>query len=60
MWLSRDLDMERARTADLSMSINRSTLDPYGQNTVRSGQWKNKVLCASVNNVHNLSKCDVM
>ncbi len=28
MWLSRDLDMERARTADFSMSMNRPP-DPY-------------------------------
>ncbi len=35
MWLSRDLDMERARTADLSMSMSRPTLhDPYGQHLV--------------------------
>lgn len=30
MWLSRDLDMERARTADLSMSMSRpAPIDPY-------------------------------
>lgn len=35
MWLSRDLDMERARTADFSMSMSRpSQPDPYGHHHV--------------------------
>ncbi len=29
MWVSRDLDRDRARTADLSMSMNKPLPDPY-------------------------------
>jgi len=36
MWLSRDLDMERARIADFSMSMNRPPPDPYRHGDVIS------------------------
>ena len=36
MWLSRDLDVERARTADLSMSMSRPIPDPYRHSLVHS------------------------
>ena len=29
IWISRDMDCERARNADLSMSMNRQPVDPY-------------------------------
>ena len=36
VWISRDLDCERARTADLSMSMSRPPPDPYRSNQVTS------------------------
>ena len=34
VWISRDLDQDRARTADLSMSMSRPPPDPYRTNQV--------------------------
>lgn len=34
MWVSRDMDMQRARNADLSMSMSRPLPDPYGHHMV--------------------------
>ena len=36
MWVSRNVDRERARIADLSMSVNMPTPDPYRTDQVHT------------------------